>query len=631
MEKIETGYTKLRRFLPYMSPRMAWTMDSPLTPGHWQTLQAIAESLDSLDLDQTLLTIRNALVERAGFDRAGILLVDESNPDFVMGTWGTASGGGPQAEHDWRSRIDEHPNTSLVLRGEAPYILRHTELPHIPVPPDTPDDLLQHAIVPLKSHDRMLGVISVDNLLTQRSISDADVQFLLLVARHVTLAIDKARSHLRERRQAEEISSGVRQYVSRLEGLQKASAEVASALSLSDALSGILTSAGEVLNADRLAVWQLTSDGAWRCSAWRGLSEPYRKWTEDAQNETRSQTPHLVNVLRSGEPIVVPDVNTLPEWASRRVQSLEEGVQSLIVYPLVVAGELLGTLVFYGDRPHRFSEEDFSLGRLFAHHAAMAIHKAKAFEDLREARDDLTRRVEERTRQLESAQEQLIRTERLAAIGQVSATIAHDLRGPLGVINNTAYLLHIKLGKSEEKVAQAVKVLQNQVQNCTHIINDLLDFSRDLQPNLRPSKWAPVVRSGLSALPPQSQVDLQVEVDEDAPLVRMDPDLMVRAVVNLIQNAVQITGEAGGGTVRVTSGCDDAHSWLKVSDNGPGVPEELRGRIFEPFFTTRKKGTGLGLSLVKRILDAHNGEILIEDGEPNGVCFTLKLPLPEER
>ena len=177
-------------------------MDHPLSPRHWLTVQAIAESLHSLDLDQTLLTVRNALAEMAGFDRAGILLVDEENPDILLGTWGTAPDGGPQSEHHWRTRIEEHPNSGRVLRGEVPYVLRHTEVPHIPVSPGARRDLNQHAIVPLQSGGRMLGVISVDNLFTQREITEEDVRFLDLVARHVSLAVDKAQSHERERRRA---------------------------------------------------------------------------------------------------------------------------------------------------------------------------------------------------------------------------------------------------------------------------------------------------------------------------------------------------------------------------------------------------------------------------------------------
>lgn len=601
-------------------------MESPLTPGHWLTLQAIAESLDSLDLDRTLLTIRNALVQEAGFDRAGILLVDETDSDYLIGAWGTAPDGGPQSERHWRTRVDEHPNSARILRGEAPYILRHTEVPHIPPAPAGSEAVNQHAVVPLKTHDRTLGVISVDNLFTHRPIHEADVQFLLLVARQVAVAIEKARFHEREHQRTEELSRNTERYVRRLEGLQKASTEVASALSLPEALEGILKAAGDVMDFDRLAIWQVGADGAWKCAVSQRLSDDYRAITEATSHRADGKPWKALEKLQSGEPIIVRDVASSTEWEERRGLAQAEGIRCLVTYPLCFGEELLGTLVFYGDEPDRFSPEDIMLGGLFAHHAATAIHKAKAYEEIRQTRDELSLRVAERTRQLEEAQEQLIRSERLAAIGQVSATITHDLRGPLGVINNAAYLLSLRLQNSDEKVKQTIQTLQTQVQVCSRIINDLLDFSRDIQPNRQPNAWPGVVQSALNTLTVPSGVEVELSLDESAPRASMDADLMVRAVANLIQNAAQITAEQGGGSVEVRNGGDADSTWLEVTDNGPGVQEELRTRIFEPFFTTRTKGTGLGLPLVKRIVEAHDGTVGVENVPGNGARFTIQIP-----
>ncbi|MBW3622336.1 MAG: GAF domain-containing protein [Armatimonadetes bacterium] len=601
-------------------------MDSHLTPGHWQTIQVIAESLDSLDLDRVLLTIRNSFVDKAGFDRAGILLVDEQDPEYLLGTWGTDPTGGPQSEHDYRSRIDKHPNSSRILRGEVPYVLRHTELSYIPVPPDTPPNLLQHAIVPLSVGERMLGVLSVDNLFTQRPITETDVEFLQLAARHVALAVEKARAHERERARNEEIALAAQQHAKRVEGLQAASATVASALSLPEALEGILEAAGQVLVFDRLAVWQVDEDEHWRCTAWQGLSESYRRSTEEASDRNPKISVDALARLRAGNPLVIRNVASAPEWGERRDLAVREGIGCLITYPLLVAGELLGTLVFYSDRPNHFSDEDVTLGGLFAHHAAMAIYKANALQKLGQARDALSLRVQERTRQLEEAQEQLIRSERLAAIGQVSATIAHDLRGPLGVINNAAYLLKLRLKDPDEKIEGALRALQNQVVACTTIIDDLLDFSRDIRPHKRPTRWSEVVQAALNTLPPPPHAEIRLELDERTPPVPMDPHLMVRAAANLIQNAVQVCSEGPTGIVWVHAGADTEATWLKVIDDGPGVPDELRERIFEPFFTTRAKGTGLGLPLVKRIVEAHDGQLSLEKGAESGAIFIIRLP-----
>jgi signal transduction histidine kinase len=609
---------------PLMNPsRTPSASESARLLSRWQTVQTIAESLDSLDLDQTLLTIRNALVEQAGFDRAGILLVDPNDPAYLLGTWGTAPDGGPQSEHHDRSRVADHPNTSRILRGEVPFVLRHTTLDNIPEPLGTSPETLQHAIVPFKQGDRYLGVISVDNLFTQRPIDEEDVQFLQLIAQHVALAVHKAQSHAQEQRRAQDAA----RIALRLERLQEAAVEVASSLSSADALQRILASAKQVLEADRWAVWQPEGEQGWRCIASEGLSETYKEASARQIAATPTQMDYARSTLRGGDAVVVEDVATDPKWAQRRALALSEGIRSLVVFSLRVGGEWMGTLVFYHNAPHRYSNEDLTLGQLFAHHAAMALYKAQLFDRMQRAQEDLEDRVKERTRQLEEAQERLVRQERLAAIGQVSATIAHELRNPLGVIHNSAFLLQRHLAGAEVKVVQTLEMLNRQIKTCEGIINELLDFTRDIHPNVQPTSWKEVVQSALDSLPCPPDT-IQVNLGSDFPGFSADPQWMSRVVANLIQNAAQSCSGERDPIIRVEAGADETGAWLSVTDDGPGVPPHLSERIFEPFFTTRAKGTGLGLSLVKRAVEAHGGQIVLETGEGAGARFLIRLTFP---
>lgn len=214
--------------------------------------------------------------------------------------------------------------------------------------------------------------------------------------------------------------------------------------------------------------------------------------------------------------------------------------------------------------------------------------------------------------------------ERLAEIGQMTATIAHEVRNPLTAIKGAVDLL---VGETDpENIAVYTDVLGMEVARLTEIADEFLEFAKPFHLHIRPEPLKPLLERMLrflSAYLQQSNVVAELRIDEDI-VVPMDPNRIEQALRNLIQNAVQAMPQGGKITLEVC----DADEWvaLHVRDTGTGIPSEVLEKVFSPFFTTRTRGTGLGLSIVKKIVHGHRGKIAVNSREGEGSTFTLWLP-----
>jgi signal transduction histidine kinase len=215
--------------------------------------------------------------------------------------------------------------------------------------------------------------------------------------------------------------------------------------------------------------------------------------------------------------------------------------------------------------------------------------------------------------------------ERLATIGQFAAGIGHELRNPLGVVESSAYLLARRLEMlkvSDPNITKHVEKITAEVQRSNKTINDLLELARNRPLTRRRLGADFLVSQAIAAAHLPAAVDVQVsgaaEVKVDA-----DPDQLPRVVANLLINAGQAMDGKGRVWIDVRREGEDAI--LRVRDEGPGVPAEVRGRIFEALFTTKAKGTGLGLALCRRIVEAHGGKLTLEPSAA-GAAFQITIP-----
>ncbi len=231
------------------------------------------------------------------------------------------------------------------------------------------------------------------------------------------------------------------------------------------------------------------------------------------------------------------------------------------------------------------------------------------------------------TGQLRRTQEQLVQRERLAAIGEVAAVVAHEVRNPLCVIfNAVAGLRHEETANADR--AALLVVLKEEAERLNRTVAALLDFARPFQVKRVSTPVASLVSSAIEAAEHQADrpdVRVEMSVDPAMPDVQLDPDLVRQALVNLLVNAMQAVGPDGIVRCGASLG-DDGALRVEVSDDGAGIPADLSERVFAPFFTTRATGTGLGLSLVRRIAEAHGGTVSLMRGDKPGATFGLSLP-----
>jgi PAS domain S-box-containing protein len=244
---------------------------------------------------------------------------------------------------------------------------------------------------------------------------------------------------------------------------------------------------------------------------------------------------------------------------------------------------------------------------------------------IREYSEHLEQLVEARTRELREAQEQLLRQERLATLGQLAGSIAHELRSPLSAIKNAAYYLRMQLRSLDDETREMVQILDEQVDVSARIIESLLDFARPKTPILKRVHLPYVIQAALEQCRIPNHITLDWQVAPDLPDMLVDAAQMQIVFRNIINNAVQAMPNGGKLTIGVN--VEGETMVATFSDTGHGIPPDALEKIFQPLYTTKAKGIGLGLALCKLIVEAHNGKISATSTVGKGSTFTVALPL----
>ena len=299
---------------------------------------------------------------------------------------------------------------------------------------------------------------------------------------------------------------------------------------------------------------------------------------------------------------------------------------------------LLPALQDYELTPAGLSE--LVMRNLFLFMAAIAVNQFVS-ENRRQTRRyrELAETLADTNRRLAQAQEEARRSERLAALGQLSAGLAHEIRNPLGVIKGSAEMLNRKLRSSDPVTVELVSYIYSEVNRLNGLVSRFLDFARPLKPELRLQEVVPILEQALHAVQirwPESKVESERHYPAESLLALLDAGLCEQVFTNLVLNAHEAMPE--GGTLKLTITPAESEGRQRVTidieDSGPGIPPEICEQIFNPFFTTKSNDVGLRLSIVSKIVDDHRGWLRVLNTTGKGAGFRVFLPsahpLPKE-
>jgi len=296
---------------------------------------------------------------------------------------------------------------------------------------------------------------------------------------------------------------------------------------------------------------------------------------------------------------------------------------SFAVVPLVIKGEPRGAI--YVDNlflERTIGDEDIQVLTMFASNACLAMENASLYESLESALDTVR-----------TTQDRLVQSEKLMALGEMAARIAHEIKNPLTAIGGFARrIASPRAGGGARSPERYAQIILKEVQRLERIINESLYFSRERTPAFRTVNLNAEIRDVLSMFREEleeARISAVVDLSPDLPSISADPDQIRQVVWNLVSNAIQAVGGSGILTV-ATHLADPAEGIgvvLEVSDTGGGIPHDVVHNIFNPFFTTKAKGTGLGLPIVHAIVEKHGGTIHLDNREGAGVAFSIFLPL----
>lgn len=571
-------------------------------------VQEITQAINSsLELEQTLQTVMAETRRLIPFERAAVLLregellrvvavgegsrVSIDTVDELFPVAGSAAGQAILRKREWRGGPDEVPG--------YPDSRQFT-------PPNG-----SCLIVPLLFNGSATGAF----VLGGRGLglrTGARLTSLRQIADQMAIAIENARLYAAERRWSEQLAA-----------IGEACQEIAASSDLQRTLSLVMRKATETLPMDAGALFTLDpGTNAYRVAISHNLS-PERV----ARISVAFEEGVPGWVVKNRRALFIPDTRH-----DERVHPtiVAEGIMSLLAVPMIAHGKVVGVLnLFCRADTDAFDEDALRLGQVFADQAAVFLENARLVDELRQAATELEFRIEERTRQLQEAQAQMLHSEKMAAVGRLAASVAHEVNNPLQAI-----ALHLQLiadeGLSLES-QQQMEIVQDELSHIANIVLQLLDFQRPKE-GKRTLQRVSVLLDEVLALADKQLQQANVAVirkdDGEPPQVMVDGDQLKQVFLNLILNAVEAM--PGGGDLCIRTWARGRHLTISFQDSGLGMEADVQAQLFEPFFSTKHTGTGLGLAVSHEIVCNHGGTLRASSMLGHGATFTIQLPLPQE-
>ncbi len=576
-----------------------------------ETLLSVSQTLAStLDVDSLTRQFLRHVARSLGADSAGMWLLEDD------GEWMTPVAG----YHVPSDRIEALRDVRLSVRAHAFYreaveqrrSVISTDAAH---DPRIPEEIRRSApvrtrlFVPIFAQEQIIGAFSAAWWDTVRELSEAERRLMEALASQAGVALQHARLFQDNQRRVQELSV-----------LHELSRSVTGQLDQAGILDTVYQQLVRVLGVKSMAIVLLDEERDHLAVALR-VRDGQRCDYDEPRFYPRDGCGLSGYVFETGRPIRTTDY--VADCARHGVAPLAAAMdlRYCLIVPMTAGDRVLGVLSLRS--PDRaFSDADERLLVNIAHLVALMLRSARLYE--------------ERTRafgELGAAQDQLVRTEKLRALGEMASGVAHDFNNVLASILGRAQLLLERV--EDVKLRQWLMVIERAAMDGARTVRRLQDFTgiRRDQPAVAvdlnqvvqqvlettESIWRQDRRRG------GVEIEVVTDLAEGLPAVAGDPAELREAFTNLVLNAVDAM--PGTGTLTLRTGTTDGQVEVEVRDTGTGIPEHIREKIFDPFFTTKgPKGTGLGLSMAYGILQRHNGRITVESAEGRGTIFRLRFP-----
>jgi signal transduction histidine kinase len=556
----------------------------------------------TLDLNRMLKEIIDTVVKKMIVDICSIYLINKENILVLSATNGlsadavgkvklkigegitghTAKTGVPASVY----RSDLHPN--YVYFAEAEEKGKYSMLS-----------------VPMQRDEKTIGVINVQTFNPRHYTTD-EISFLSAIASQITGAIRNAQLYEEEKRALDEVSQ-----------LYEIGKTISSSLQLEKVLKEITKAGAEILGA-RGCVLRLMAEDR------KGLQiEEVFGVTDDERLPKVLELGESVagEVATTGKSILVSDIK-----GARRLKSkFQKKVQSLVCVPIIAKGDVIGTVSVFdkttGDG--KFTRDDERLLMILASQAAICIENARLFET-----------VQRNEHELREIREQLVRVERLAAVGELSAKVAHEIRNPLVSIGGFARKVYDKFPEGTEGKPY-LKIVLDEVGRLERILHEILELSSPTLPKMHAMDLHQILEETIFMIHDVSKkknIKIITKYEATQSIIKVDREQLKQAFLNLFRNSMEaMEGQEGQLKIHtypspVEKGKPDRIT-VAVKDTGCGIPAEILTHIFDPFFSSKPRGSGLGLSITHKIITAHNGTINVESKVNQGTIFIIEFPV----
>ena len=448
--------------------------------------------------------------------------------------------------------------------------------------------------VPMEDHGMVIGVVNVDSEELD-AYGESSLKVLTLLTNEATRVISRLWLVMQLRTKANQ-----------LESLVVMSQRLAGEIDNDMLMESLARQGRHLMDADGSAFFELDPEG-----------EKLHLHSLIAGDETIKETATiplsqsaLGSVIYRRKQVEVADLNFTEENEFLLILQ-KQGFVSMLASPIVFGNEIIGVIIAYTKRPHRFNNEERKVFQTLAEIGALTIQNARLYS------------------RIFASEESLRRNEKLTTLGMIAAEIAHEIRNPLTVIKLLFDSLDLQFSNKDPRHTD-VQVIGEKLNQLEEIVERVLGFGRTREGMHTRQDLNALVDDTLKLMRlklHQQKIDLQFEPLASSIYVDVNKGQILQVMLNLVLNATQAMPE--GGHIRLETSADENTAHLTIADNGGGIPESIQSDIFESFLTDRPDGTGLGLSISKRILRGHRGDIELAHSSPEGSSFHFWLPLSQ--